>query len=540
MSPVTLKFGEDARQKLLTGAEKLATAVVATLGPWGRNASIRRAPVQDQNGNLIHIPPTITKDGVFVARKITSFADPFEDMGAQIVKEAAERTNRIAGDGTTTATLLAYEMMKDGALLLKEGANAIHIRRGMLKAGNAVIAVLESMRREVTGMDDLQAIASISSQDKEIGSLVAMVINEVGRDGAVQIVPGMGTGLEYEITTGMQIAAGYATPYFAGKNGMAQLLSPYILVTTEKITSIRTILPIIKSIKEKDEKACLVIFSTGVEGDALTTLVKNHLEGNADFLVLKPPFYGQRQTDILEDIAIATGATLIDRKTGRTVERMTVNDLGTSESVLASASVSTIVGLHGVTSKRDDRIALIKGALEAATEDPEKDFLAMRLANIAGKIARIRVGGSSEVEQKEKQHRVEDAVVATRAAFETGILPGGGVAYLRCVAKLWPDGMEMSGTKDEIAGEVLVRRALQQQLWWVSQNAGEDPKTVIQKVLSMKDTEGYNAETGEYGDMFEMKVIDPLRVPVTALRNAVSVASLFLTTEVAICEEDLK
>lgn len=546
---VILKFGEEARQPILVGAEKIAHAVRVTLGPWGRNASIRRQPIQLQDGSFQHRSPMVTKDGVSVANKVTSLSDPFEDMGVQIVKEAAQRTNRLAGDGTTTATILAHEMMKDGAELLAKGANAIHVKKGMQKACEAVCAKLESMKRNVAGddknqtLENLKSIATISaSQDEQIGSLVAMIIDEVGKDGAVSIEKGMGTGLEYELTTGMQIITGYASRHFAMNAGMANVKRPYVLVTTDKITSIRQIMPLIGSLREHDEEASLVIFSTGVEGDALTTLVANlptqlsksegsEVKGLVS-LVLAPPLYGQRQLDILEDIAIATGARLIDKKTGQKIESMTVSDLGTAEGVLATATITTIVGLDGSVDKRKERADLIKAALAATDEDKEKDYLQMRLANITGKMAKIYVGGSSQMEQLEKQHRVEDAIAATRAAYETGILPGGGTAFLRCL-------MDTDiKDKDERAGWYVVMNVLPKQLWWVSQNAGEDPEAVVEKVKGLKESEGFNAETGAYGDMFEMKVIDPTRVPVTALKNAVSVASMFLTTEVVISEED--
>lgn len=540
MPPVHLKFGDDARAPLLAGAEKLAKAVVSTLGPWGRNASIRRGPA---------IPPLITKDGVTVARRITSLPDPFEDMGAQIVKEAAERTNRLAGDGTTTATLLAYEMMLDGSKLLSEGANAIHVKRGMQKACDAVIEKLKSMAKPVKDLDELKAIATLSAAgDEEIGSMVAMVVDEVGKDGAVQIGQGMGTGVEYEVTSGMQVATGYTSHHFANtKNGNCELKEPYILITTEKITSIQTILPIIQLLKDEDKNASLVVFSTGVEGDALSTFIVN-LPRNLDdpngghngleSLVLKPPFYGQRQIDVLEDIAIATGARIIDKKAGKSVAKMDVSDLGRCDSIVANAGVTTIVGLKGYEPKREQRKALIDAAIAEAETDADKDFLTMRKANITGKIAKIKVGGSSTTEQQEKQHRVEDAICAARAAHETGILPGGGIAFARCVLKVWPTPEIVEGDKDEQAGQRIVRDVLTQQLCWVARNAGENTAEVLDKVLSMGETEGFNAETGEYGDMCAMKVIDPAKVPITALKNAVSVAGMFLTCEVVVSEED--
>ena len=535
--PVSIKTKEEARAALLSGAKQLADAVVATLGPWGRNVSIRRPPIVNKDGGLVYVPPLITKDGVTVARKITSLPDPFEDMGAQIVKSAAERTNQLAGDGTTTATLLAYEMMKDGVKLLNEGANAIHVKKGMQKACEAVCKKLESMAKKVQSVDEFRAIATISAAgDEEIGSMVAMVIDEVGRSGAVTISPGMSTGLEYKITNGMQIAVGYSSQYFCGPKGIASVNDPYILVTTEKIVSIRSLAPILSKIADQDgEQINLVIFSSGVDGDALTTLVKNHVENPEKFrfLVLKPPFYGTKQQEILEDIAIATGARLIDKKLGKDIPSMTIADLGCAGRVDATAGVTTIVAPECKRDEVEKRIALVQAALESAETDAEKDYQKMRTAGLEGKIATIMVGGSSQVEQQEKQHRVEDAIAATRAAHETGILPGGGTAYLRCI-----NSITGYSKNDEGYGAKIVMDVLSKQLWWVASNAGEDPDAVIEKVFAMKESEGFNAESGQYGDMFEMKVIDPTKVPVTALRNAVSVAGMFLTLEVAVSEND--
>lgn len=551
--PVLLQFGSDARRLILEGAELLSKAVVSTLGPWGRNVAIRRPPVPDGQGGFLHRPPMITKDGVTVARNFTSLKDPFQDKGVQIVKEAAERTNRLAGDGTTTATLLAYEMMRAGEKLLNDGANAMHVRRGMNKAAEAVIKSLESMRRDVKTIEDFAAIATISSQDENIGALVATVIDEVGKDGAVTIKQGMGAGMEYEVTSGLQISTGYASHYFAGKNGVATIDDPYILVTTEKIVSIRDLLPILEEVssesKESGKPATLVIFAEGVEGDALVTLVKNHVENPKEcrFLVLKPPFYGSKRTEALEDIAIATGATLIDRKKDRTIEDMGINDLGHASRVIATLGVTTIVECRGKAEEIEQRTGFIKKALEETTNDGDVDYLKMRLANMSGKVATISVGGSSQTEQIEKQHRVEDAIAATRAAHETGILPGGGVAYLRCLDVF--DEMDLKD-EDENAGAGIVESVMEKQLWWVAKNAGEDPDEVIAKIktgnmdnngktIGKDSPYGFNAETGEYGDMFQMKVIDPCKVPVTALRNAVSVAGMFLTLEVSIVEDEV-
>ena len=538
--PVQLKFSEEARVSILKGAEILSRAVVSTLGPWGRNAIIRRHPVVNKDGSLVYLPPVVTKDGVTVARKVTSLPDPFEDMGAQIVKEAAERTNRLAGDGTTTATLLAYEMMQDGIKLLEEGKNAIHIKRGMQKACEMVCKQLQSMKREVDGLEDYKSIATLSAAgDEEIGSMVALAVDEVGKNGALTIANGMGTGLEYKITNGMQISVGYTSHHFAGAKGVATVEDSYVLVTTEKIVSIRSLAPVLASISERhEERVHLTIFSTGVDGDALATIVENQLKHPEKFrfLVLKAPFYGERQQQILEDIAIATGATLIEKKLGRSVENMSVKELGKTGRVDATAHVTTITNPERDNAAVQKRIAFIQSILETAETDAEKDYLKMRIAALEGKIATILVGGSSYPEQQEKQHRVEDAIAATRAAQESGILPGGGVAYLRCLSSITE--LVVENDSDESYGAKIVQDVLSKQLHWIAKNAGENPEEVIENVLHMKEHEGFNAETGEYGDLFTMKIIDPTKVPITALRNAVSVAGMFLTAEVAIAEDD--
>ena len=536
--PVDIKTGQDIRQCMLAGAKKGADAVIATLGPWGRNVSIGRPPVTNKNGRLVYRPPMVTKDGVTVARAITSLPDPFEDQGWQLLKEAAEKTNTLAGDGTTTATLLGYEMMSAGIQLLNEGANTIHVKKGMQKACEAVCAKLVLMARPVQTLDELKAIATISAAgDEEIGSMVAMIVDEIGKSGAVTIAPGVSTGLEYKITNGMQVAVGYSSPYFCGPKGVAMVTDPHILVTTEKITSITTLTPILEQIlKANDGTIDLVIFSDGVEGDALNFLVQNHLEKPDKFrcLVLKPPFYGPKRQEILEDIAVAVGARLIDRKTGRDLPSASLADLGCAGRVDATAGVTTISAPETKKDKLEKRIELVQVALEAAETDADKDYQKMRLAGLEGKIATIYVGGSSQMEQQEKQHRVEDACSAARAAKESGILPGGGTAYLRCLDVIHAKDFEREGEKK---GGLIVMQSLTKQIDWVVKNAGEDSGNVVQRVLKMQQSEGFNAESGQYGDMFEMKVIDPAKVPITALRNAVSVAGMFLTLEVGVVDK---
>lgn len=536
MSYVKILRGSEAREAILKGAAELAESVLSTLGPSGRNASISRKPVM-VNGKERQLPPLITKDGVSVANEITSLPDPFENMGVQIVKEAAQNTNR-TGDGTTTATLLAYEMMKAGAGLINSGANAIHIRRGMDKACEIVCEKLASMSKKIETLEELKAIGTISSQDKEIGTIVAEAVDAVGKEGAVTMQVSNAIKTECKITSGMQIATGYASHYF-GKNGVAQIDDPFILVTTEKIASIRTLGPILDQITNllnanpatKGEPLKLVIFSTGVSGDAFTTMIKNHIENPKDFqfLILNPPYFGERQKETLEDIAISTGAKLIDKSTGRTIEDMKFSDLGTCGKIIANSGLTTIVDSHGITDKIEERIALIKEKLEVEEDQSNKDYLKSRLAGLSGKIANILVGGSSQMEQKEKLHRVEDAIAATRAAHETGILPGGGVAFIRCIE-------DVTVKDDESRGFSIVMDALDKQLFWVAKNAGEDAMEVIEKVMGLSMNEGFNAEKREYGDMFEMKVIDPAKVPISALRNAVSVAGAFLTIETACVE----
>ena len=547
MSHVELKHGKDARDSILKGAEQLAKSVTSTLGPWGRNACIRRNPVFiDKQGTIAHRPPLITKDGVSVAQRITSLPDPFEDMGVQIVKEAAQRTNSFAGDGTTSATLLAYYIMEKGAEAVNDGANAIHLRRGMQKACDAVCEELETMKKDVSTIEEIKAVATISSQDEEIGSLVAMVVDEVGKDGSITMQNSNSVGITYEVTDGMQIPSGFITPHLS-KSGMALIEDPYVLVTTEAITSIRTMGPILSKITDQllaaeevdtsgvveDGRLKLVIFSSGFTGDALSTLVKNHVDHpeKFQFLILQPPHYGARQIEVLEDIAAVTGASLIEKTLGRRVEDMSLDDLGTCKSVIASGNASTVVGSHGGKDEVKERVDHVKERLETEQDNAEIDYLRSRLAGLTGKVASILIGGSSTTEQREKHDRVEDAVASTRAAHETGILPGGGVAFLRCHS-----AGEVVGNGDELKGAKIIETALSQQMWWVAKNAGEDPQDVINKVLKMKDSEGFNANTGEYGDMYEMKVVDPTRVPVTALINAVSVAGAFITTEVAIID----
>ena len=544
-----LIFGTEAREKILEGARKGAFTVIPTLGPAGRNVAVHKEPIL-HDGKIYHTAPMITKDGVSALNSVASFDCPWEDTGLQMLKEAARNTNK-TGDGTTTSALLAYEMMKGGMELLAEGANAIHVRRGMDRACEAICESLENSAKKIDGIEELTSIARISSQDDELASVVANSIQEVGKDGAVTMQAGISQKTYYEVTNGMQVEVGFASHYFA-RNGQAELKNAFIIVTTEKIASIRDISGILQLIRNqmnkeeetKDEPIRIAIFSTGVSGDALKTLAKNNQE-RSDYIqsiVFNPPSFGGRQKEVLEDIALATGATLIDKTAGLSVAEMGIINLGVCDLILASDRMTTIVGSYGSTDAVEKRIGMIRAQLDNA-EDDDKDYFKSRIAGLEGKFASIYVGGNSEFEQKEKLHRVEDAIAATKAAFEGGILPGGGVALI--AAKEAIEGL--SGNDGELKGIGIVKDVLSKQLWWVAENAGEDPEEVIKRVSfgHHEDIEkgvnewtgknaGFNAETHEYGDMFDMKVIDPAQVPIAALKNAVSVAGSFLTIESAV------
>ncbi len=530
-----LLFGEDARVPVLAGAEKVAKAVRSTLGPLGRNVLIRRGQMR---------PPLITKDGVTVANEIKSFPNFYEDMGLQMVKEAARKTNDIAGDGTTTATILTHELMAEGMKHIKDGSNAIHLRRGMQHACEHICQKLEEMKITVDTPDQYKAIATISSQDEEIGALVALVVQEVGQDGAITVESGQALGIDYVLTEGMQLSSGYVSQYFVNKKEkmMAVMDNPYVLVTDERITTLDQILPAIEIVNKEGGKLCIIAES--IEHEALTALSINlpwvKVKGQdpsqkADFesLAIRAPEIGDRRNDVLQDIAIKVGARLITKGVGLSLKSLVLQDLGRAGRIISNQIVTTIVDGEANESALEERVAAIKDLMEQAETTDDKDFLKGRLANITGHIAVIRVGASSEVEQKEKQHRVEDAIAAVRAASEEGIVPGGGTAYLRCIANT------IHGTKDEITGWNIVMDTLKKPLWWIASNAGYNADDVVEQVLRKEMTEGFNAETGEYVDMIASNIIDPKKVSRCALQNAVSVASTFLTCEVAVSDDPM-
>ncbi|PIR54256.1 chaperonin GroEL [Candidatus Peregrinibacteria bacterium CG10_big_fil_rev_8_21_14_0_10_42_8] len=516
-------FGKDARDQILKGVELLTRAVAATMGPKGRNVLIEKG----------YGGPMVTKDGVTVAKEI-DLEDNFENMGAQLVKEAATKTNDAAGDGTTTATVLAHGIMTEGLKHLKSGANAIAIKRGIDKAVAAVTAELETMKKDVDSRDEYKAVATISAQDESIGDTIAGVIEKVGKEGVVTVDKGQTFGIEMEFVEGMQFDNGYISPYFITDTARMEAVfeSPAVLITDKKIGSIQEILPLLEKLAQSGKKE-IVIICENIEGEALATLVVNKLRGTFSALAIKAPAFGDRRKAILSDIAALTGGRVISEEVGLKLENADLEDLGTCDRVISSKDNTTIVGGSGKTADIEMRIAQIKQEIESTKSDFDRDKLMERLAKLTGGVAVIKVGAATEVEQKEKQHRVEDALSATRAAAEEGILPGGGTALVRCIPTL--DALK-ADNDDEAIGIAIVKGALSSPLRHIAANAGVDGQVVVDKVLKSKGNEGYNALTGEYEDLVKAMVIDPKKVTRSALENAASVASMFLTLEAAIAE----
>lgn len=520
-----LLFGDQARQKVLSGVTKLAAAVRATMGPKGRNVVIDKK----------YGGPTVTKDGVTVAKEI-ELDDPFENMGAQLVKEAATKTNDAAGDGTTTATVLAHAMMDEGMKHLSSGSNPILIKRGMEMATASVTEFLGKLKKDVTKKDEYAAVATISAQDEEIGKAIAEVIDEVGKDGVVTVEAGQTLGLEKEFVEGMQFDNGYISPYFVTDTARMDAVfeRASILITDKKISSIQEILPLLEGLAQKGKKE-IVIIAENIEGEALTTLILNKLRGTFTALAIKAPAFGDRRKEILKDIAALTGARVISEEVGLKLENATVADLGSARRVVASKDATLIVGGSGKKADIDMRINEIKAQLDYTKSDFDREKLQERLAKLTGGVAVIKVGAATEVEQKEKQHRVEDALSATRAAAEEGIVPGGGTAYIRALPTL-EKLLKATTNKDEQIGIQIVMNSLTAPAKNIAENAGVAGDVVVSKVKEGKDGFGYNALTGQYTDLVKDMVIDPKKVSRAALENAVSVAAMFLTLEVAVTD----
>lgn len=513
-----LKFSEDARQALLAGINTVAKAVVITLGPKGRNIAL------DKKWGA----PSIVHDGVSVAKEI-DLEDPFENMGAQLVKEAASKTNDDAGDGTTTATLLAQVMTSTGMKNITAGANPMIIKKGIEKAVEVTVAELKKNAKPIKDKEEIEQVATISAGDEEIGAKIAEALEKVGRDGVVTVEEGKGLTIDIEYKEGMEFDRGYVSPYFVTnpERMEAEIEDAYLLLTDKKITSIQDLLPFLEKFVKVSKN--LVIIADEVEGEALATLVVNKLKGTFNVLVIKAPGFGDRRKELLEDIAILTGGEIISEDTGQTFESIEVTDLGQADKVWTDKDNARIIGGKGKTSAIKARIAFLKRQINETDSEFDREKLEERLAKLSGGVAQINVGAATEIELNEKKERVKDAVGATKAAVEEGVLPGGGVALLRArkaVAEIETEN------EDEQVGVDIIYEALEQPIRWLAKNSGEDDGYVLGKIEEAKSPDyGFNALTGEFGSMTKFGILDPLKVTRLALQNAASVAMMVLTTE---------
>jgi chaperonin GroEL len=521
-----LVFSEDARRSLKKGVDTLSEAVKTTLGPKGRNVAL------DKKFGA----PTITHDGVTVAKDI-ELEEPFENMGAQLLKEAATRTNDVAGDGTTTATVLAQMIVTEGLKNVAAGANPMIVKRGIEKATKVVVQALRDMSLEVKGREEIAHVAAISAADTEIGELIAEVMDKVGKDGVITVEEGKGLGFETEYVEGMQLDRGYISPYFITdpERQEAVLEEPYLLITDKKISAATDIVPVLEKLAQVGKRE-IVLIAEDVDGEALATLVLNRLRGVFNALAIKAPGFGDRRKAMLQDIAVLSGGTLITEEVGRKLETATVNDLGRAGKIISTKDDTTIIEGKGKEADIKGRIAQIKGQIETTTSDYDKEKLQERLAKLAGGVAIVKVGAGSEVELKEKKHRVEDALSATRAAVEEGIVPGGGVALINAIASL-DKSKELKALKgDEATGVAIVRRALEEPLRQIVENSGRDGAVTLAEVRRLQKEKsdlnlGYDVLAEDFGDMTEKGIIDPAKVTRSAMENAASIAAMILTTE---------
>ena len=522
-----LVFAEEARRNLKLGMDILANAVITTLGPKGRNVAL------DKKFGA----PTITHDGVTVAKEI-ELQDPFQNMGVQLLKEAATKTNDVAGDGTTTATVLAHAIVTEGLRNVAAGANPMLIKRGIEVATSAIVEAIKGEAKQVKDKEDIANVAAISAADKTIGTLIAEVMDKVGKDGVITVEESKGLEFETEYVEGMQLDRGYASPYFITnpERMEASLEDPYILITDKKISAATDIVPVLEKLVQVGKREVLVI-AEDVDGEALATLVLNKLRGMINCVAIKAPGFGDRRKAMLQDIATLTGGTVISEEVGRKLETIAISDLGRADRVVATKEDTTIIGGKGETDQIKGRIDQIKAEIDISTSDYDKEKLQERLAKLAGGVAIIRVGAATEVELKEKKHRVEDALSATRAAVEEGIVPGGGVALLNAIPAL--DKVKETG--DAATGVAIVRRALEEPMRRIVENAGMDGAVVLDTVRRMqKDkkstTIGYDVLANNYGDMVAKGIIDPAKVTRSAVENAASIAAMILTTEALITD----
>ena len=528
MAAKQLVFSEEARRSLQKGMDLLSTAVVTTLGPKGRNVAIDR-----KFGS-----PTITHDGVTVAKEI-ELEDPFENMGAQLLKEAATKTNDIAGDGTTTSTLLAHSIVTEGMKNLAAGANPMLLKRGIEAASKAVADKIKDQAIEITTKDEIANVASISAQERTIGDLIAEVMDKVGKDGVITVEESKGLEFETEYVEGMQFDRGYISPYFITdpEQMEAAIEDAYILVHDKKISAAQDIVPLLEKLVQLGTRE-LVIIAEDIDGEALATLVLNKLRGMLNVLAIKAPGFGDRRKAMLQDIATLTGATVISEETGRKLESATIEDLGRSEKIVSTKDDTTIVGGKGETSQIKGRIEQIRIEIDKSTSDYDSEKLQERLAKLSGGVAIIRVGAATETELKEKKHRVEDALSATRAAVEEGIVPGGGVALINAMDAV--KDVQVDSDEAQI-GVNIVRKALEVPLRKITENAGKDGPVILENVrraqVEKKNLNiGFNVLSEEYVDMVKDGVIDPAKVTRGALSNAASIAAMILTTEALITD----
>ena len=517
-----IKFDEQARRKLKAGVDKLANAVKITLGPKGRNVVLEKG----------FGAPVITNDGVTIAKEI-ELEDKVENIGAEIIKEVASKTNDVAGDGTTTATLLAQVLVSEGLRNVTAGANPLALKRGIEKGTYEVVEFLKKLSRPVTDREEIEHVATNSAQDQTVGKLIAEVMDVVGKDGVVTVEESQTFGLSKEVVEGMQFDRGYISPYMItdAERMEAVFEDPYILITDQKISSLNSILPLLEKLAQTGKKE-IIIIAEDVEGEALATLVVNRLRGTFNSLAVKAPGFGDRRKEMLEDIATLTGGKVISEEVGLKLENAELNMLGEAHRVVATKEHTTVVGGKGKKSEIEKRVSQIKVQLERYDSDFDKDKLKERLGKLSSGVAIIKVGAATEVEQKEKQHRIEDALSATRAAVEEGVVPGGGVALLRALSAL--DELHLKG--DEAVGLNILRRALEEPLRQIAINAGKEGSVVAEEVKKRKGAEGYNAEKDVYEDLVKVGLVDPTKVTRSALQNAVSGAGMLLTTEVVVAD----
>jgi chaperonin GroEL len=523
MAAKLLRFGEEARRSLEAGVDKLADAVAITLGPKGQNV------VLDKKWGA----PTITNDGVTIAKEV-ELEDPWENMGAQLCKEVATKTNDVAGDGTTTATVLARAMVKGGMKNVAAGANPMALKRGIEKAVEAVVKSIEKQAKEVDSKEEISQVASISAADPAIGELIAEAIDKVGKDGVITVEESNTFGMELEFVEGMQFDKGYISPYFVTDQERmeAGLEDPYILIVNKKISSVQDVLPLLEKVMQSGKP--LAIIAEDIEGEALATLVVNKIRGTFNAVAVKAPGFGDRRKAMLQDIAVLTGGQVVSEEVGLKLENATLDLLGSARKVVVTKDNTTIIEGAGSEDEVKGRVNQIKAEIENTDSDWDKEKLQERLAKLSGGVAVIKVGAATEVELKEKKHRIEDAVSATRAAVEEGIVPGGGVTLVRAESAL----LKLKLKDDEATGANIVRDALSEPARRIAANAGYEGAVIVSQLRGEGDSgNGFNAATGEWVDMVKAGIIDPAKVTRSALQNAASIAALVLTTEASVVEK---